>query len=166
MVNVFTAWLRKMGSKTPSGLVKHMFSLWPPYLGAGIKIQEISSDYRYVKVCLKQAWYNRNYVGTQFGGSLYAMTDPFYMLMLINNLGQDYYVWDKGATIDFVAPGKTKVTAEFRINEEIIQKVLKETESGEKYIFDLPVEVLDADGKLVASVLKKLYVRKKKKDRP
>ncbi|QDK47319.1 tetrameric acyl-CoA thioesterase [Bdellovibrio sp. ZAP7] len=142
-----------------------MISLWMPYLGAGIKIEEISSDYRYIKVCLKQTWYNRNYVGTQFGGSLYAMTDPFYMLMLINNLGQDYYVWDKGATIDFVAPGKSKVTAEFRINDEIIEKVLKETASGEKYIFDLPVHVIDAKGELVASVLKKLYVRKKKKER-
>lgn len=162
---MITSWIRRMGARTPSWLVARLISLWTPYLGAGIKIMEISPDYRYVKVCLKQTWYNRNYVGTQFGGSLYAMTDPFYMLMLMNNVGPDYYVWDKGATIDFVAPGKTKVTAEFRINDEIISKVLQETASGEKYIFDLPVEVLDANGELVATVVKKLYVRKKKKDR-
>ncbi|WP_413561559.1 DUF4442 domain-containing protein [Bdellovibrio sp. HCB209] len=148
----------------PSSVVRVLISLWAPYLGAGIKILEISPDYRYIKVCLKQAWYNRNYVGTQFGGSLYAMTDPFYMLMFINNLGHDYYVWDKGATIDFVSPGKTKVTAEFRIDQAIIDKVLQETASGEKYIFDLPVTVIDANGQTVATVLKKIYVRKKKKD--
>ncbi|WP_413586125.1 DUF4442 domain-containing protein [Bdellovibrio sp. HCB274] len=160
---MITAILRKMGSKTPGWVVARLISIWPPYLGAGIKVMEIAPDYRYIKVCLKQAWYNRNYVGTQFGGSLYAMTDPFFMLMFINNLGHDYYVWDKGATIDFVSPGKTKVTVEFRIDDAIINKVLQETASGEKYIFDLPVEVLDADGALVATVLKKLYVRKKKK---
>ncbi|MEK2689699.1 DUF4442 domain-containing protein [Bdellovibrio sp. GT3] len=160
---MITALLRKMGSKTPGWVVKELISIWPPYLGAGIRIMEISKDYRYIKVCLKQTWYNRNYVGTQFGGSLYAMTDPFYMLMLINNLGQDYYVWDKGATIDFVSPGKSQVTVEFRIDDEIINRVLKETASGEKYIFDLPVQVVDIKGEVVATVLKKLYVRKKKK---
>ncbi|WP_413576689.1 DUF4442 domain-containing protein [Bdellovibrio sp. HCB290] len=160
---MITAVLRKMGSRTPGWLVARLISIWPPYFGAGIKVVEISSDYRYIKVALKQVWYNRNYVGTQFGGSLYAMTDPFFMLMLINNLGQDYYVWDKGATIDFVSPGKTKVTVEFRIDEALIGKVLQETASGDKYIFDLPVQVVDAKGELVATVLKKLYVRKKKK---
>lgn len=156
---------RKINKKIPPSMVKRFMSFWRPYRGAGIKVAEISSDYRYVKVILKRKWYNLNYVGTQFGGSIYAMTDPFYMLMLMNIIGEKYLVWDKGATIDFVSPGKTELTAEFKITDEILTDVLKNTESGDKYIFDLPVDVLDADKKVVATVLKKIYVRKKKRYR-
>ncbi len=88
-------------------------TLYPPYLGAGVRVQHISADFRHVKVRMGLGWYNRNYVGTQFGGSLYSMVDPFFMLMLMENLGRDYIVWDKAASIDFIAPGKGPVFAEF-----------------------------------------------------
>ena len=81
-------------------------NFYPPYLGAGVKVRHISSDFREVRVSMGLTWYNRNYVRTQFGGSLYSMTDPFYMLMLMENLGRDYVVWDKAAHIEFVSPGK------------------------------------------------------------
>lgn len=157
--------MRKMNSMITPRMTGRLISLWRPYRGAGIKVEDVSSDFRYVRVILKRKWYNSNYVGTQFGGSIYAMTDPFFMLMLMNIIGNEYLVWDKGATIDFVSPGRTKLTAEFRITDEILKNVKLQTASGEKYIFDLPVEVLDADGKIVATVLKKLYVRKKKEFR-
>jgi hypothetical protein len=44
-----------------------------------------------------------------YGGSLYSMTDPFYMPMLISNLGSDYVVWDKAAHIRFRKPDPTLV---------------------------------------------------------
>jgi Domain of unknown function (DUF4442) len=72
--------LRKLANNAPVWLIRILSNLWLPYLGSGIRIIEISKDFRYVKVCLKRSWYNMNYVGTQFGGSIYAMTDPFYML--------------------------------------------------------------------------------------
>ncbi len=80
------------------------------------------------------SWYNRNYVGTQFGGSLYSMVDPFYMLMLMENLGRDYIVWDKAASIDFISPGKGPVYAEFFIDEALLDEVRRQTEGGEKYL--------------------------------
>ncbi len=83
-----------------------MGNIWPPYFGAGIRIEHVNEDFRYVRVALKRSWYNSNYVGTQFGGSMYSMTDPFFMLILINNLGKDYIVWDKAARIEFIKPGK------------------------------------------------------------
>ena len=90
-------------------LLRWVMTLYPPYLGAGISVQHMSADFRHVKVRMGLGWYNRNYVGTQFGGSLYSMVDPFYMLMLMENLGRDYIVWDKAASIDFVSPGKGPV---------------------------------------------------------
>ena len=70
-------------------ILKFGMNLWPPFLGAGIRVKQIAPDYKEVVVSMKLRWYNRNYVGTHFGGSLAAMTDPFYMLMLINTLGSE-----------------------------------------------------------------------------
>lgn len=158
--------LRKFSGQLPIWLVRLLGGLWFPYLGAGIRITEGSKDYRYIRVCLKRSWYNVNYVGTQFGGSMYSMTDPFYLLMLIQNLGPDYIVWDKAASIDFKTPGKTELHAEFRIDDALLDRIRAQTESGEKYIFDLPVEVFDTNKNLVASVIKTMYVRKKRRETP
>lgn len=142
---------------------KNIMNFYPPFLGAGISIKDINDNYTDLTVQMKLAWYNRNYVGTQFGGSLYAMTDPFYMLMLMNNLGLDYIVWDKAAAIDFKKPGKSKVFAHFKVSQELLETVKDKTKTGEKYIFDLPVEIKNQDGEVIASVVKTMYVRKKQK---
>lgn len=154
--------LRNMGGRTPPFVFKGLLNIWPPYLGSGIHIDTISSDYRYMKVSLKRAFYNTNYVGTQYGGSIYSMTDPFYMFMFMHNLGSDYYVWDRAASIQFLKPGKTRLSVEFRIDGEILDKVRKETENGDKYVFELPARVYSETGELVAEIVKTLYVRKKK----
>ncbi len=139
-------------------------SLYAPYLGAGVRVDHISADFREARVSMKLRWYNVNYVGTHFGGSLYAMTDPFYMLLLMRNLGPDYVVWDKAASIDFVRPGRGRVTASFLLTDDMLSDVLQHTASGDKYTPTWPVEVIDEDGKLVARVEKTLYIRRKKSD--
>src|SRR6185312_12769568 len=111
--------IRKLaGEKAPVWAIKLLGNIWAPYLGAGIEIKEMSNDMRRITVRLKKRWYNANYVGTQFGGSIYAMTDPFFMLILIENLGRDYIVWDKAANIRFRKPGKTDLYAKFEVTEE------------------------------------------------
>lgn len=142
-------------------LFRFLINLYPPYLGTGIKVTTITPDYRHVRVQMKSRFYNRNYVKTHFGGSLYSMTDPFYMLMLIQILGKDYVVWDKSACIDFVRPGRGTVTAEFRIDQPLIDTIKAKTRSGAKYLPELSVEVRDQAGNVVARVSKTLYVRKK-----
>ena len=106
---------------------------------------------------------NRNIVGTHFGGSLYAMSDPFYMVMLLNILGSEYIVWDKSAQIKFVKPGKTKVFAKFRLSLEEIEKIKIEIEKSEKgtYLLEKKVEVLDTNQQVVAVVDKVIYIKKK-----
>ncbi len=82
--------------------IRRILNLWPPFLFAGIRVLEISDDWRHARVVLKRHWYNRNFVGTHFGGSLFAMTDPFWMIMTLYRLGDGYIVWDKSAEIEFV----------------------------------------------------------------
>ncbi|MFV3404892.1 MULTISPECIES: DUF4442 domain-containing protein [Pseudomonas] len=142
-------------------MLRWLLNLYPPYLGAGIRILSISPDMRSVKVRMKLTRWNRNYVGTQFGGSLYSMVDPFYMLLLIEQLGRDYIVWDKAASIDFISPGKGPVYAEFHVDDALLEDIRQQTASGKKYLPHLQVEIRDAAGELVARVEKTLYVRLK-----
>jgi acyl-coenzyme A thioesterase PaaI-like protein len=142
-------------------ILKFGMSLWPPFLGAGIKVKHITADFGEVVVSMKLRWYNRNYVGTHFGGSLAAMTDPFYMLMLIHILGSEYTVWDKTSTIDFIAPGRGTVTARFSLNDDQIAEIKNETASGNAYFPELSVDIVNESDEVVARVNKKLYVRKK-----
>lgn len=132
-----------------------------PFLGAAVKPVEISEDFRHIKVEMALTFYNKNYMGTQFGGSLYAMVDPWYMLMLIKNLGDDYIVWDKSATINFRKPGRGKVTAEFLLTQEKIDEVKAIVASQVKTDVHFLVEIKDETGKLIADVDKVVYVRKK-----
>ncbi len=145
--------------------LRWLLNLYPPYLGAGIRVQHIAADFRQVQVKMALRWYNRNYVGTQFGGSLYAMTDPFFMLMLMEILGGDYIVWDKAAHIDFIAPGRGPVFAEFSLDDALLAEIRARTAGGDKYLPELEVEVRDGAGDLVARVHKTLYVRLKPRAR-
>ncbi len=124
-------------------LLRWLMNFYPPYLGAGIRVRHISDDFRQAQVRMGLRWYNRNYVGTQFGGSLYSMTDPFFMLMLLQNLGDDYVVWDKAANIEFVSPGKGRVYADFTITEQLLDEIRQHTAGGDKYLPRLHVEVRD-----------------------
>lgn len=142
-------------------LLRWAMNLYPPYLGAGIKVRQISADFREIQVSMGLKWYNRNYVRTQFGGSLYSMTDPFYMLMLMHNLGRDYIVWDKASSIDFVSPGRGTVHAEFKIDEAMLDTIRANTATGEKYLPKYHATVRDEQGTVVARVEKTLYIRRK-----
>jgi len=146
--------------------LRRVLNLYPPFLFAGIRVERVDDDFRYARVRLKLRWYNRNYVGTQFGGNLFSMTDPFWMIMTMQNLGRDYVVWDKAAEIDFVAPGREDVFAEFRLDPAVLDTMRAATEGGEKYLHWYETEVKTAAGELVARLRKQVYVRRKRRDAP
>lgn len=141
--------------------MRTVLNLYPPFLGAGIRIKRLDPDWRTIEVEMKLRRWNKNYVGTHYGGSLYSMTDPFYMLMLIENLGRDYIVWDKSATIRFRRPGKGTVTAHFTITEAQLDEIRHALKTEEKIERNFEVQVLDSDGKVVAEVEKVLHIRRK-----
>lgn len=144
-------------------LKRHMrtlMNLWPPFLGAGIRVTRLQADWKAIDVEMKLRRWNSNYVGTHYGGSLYSMTDPFLMLMLIENLSRDYIVWDKSASIRFRKPGTGTVTASFRLTEAEIQEIREALKTQERIDRLFIVEVKDESGTIVAEVQKQLHVRR------
>lgn len=147
-------------------LLRLRLNAYLPYLGAGVRVERISPDFLAIDVRMKLHSGNVNYVGTHFGGSLYSMTDPHFMLMVMENLGRDYIVWDKAARIDFMAPGRGTVYARFRLDPAEIGRLRTEAAEGRPVLPEYAVDVVDDDGKLVARVHKTLYVRRKKRTQP
>jgi hypothetical protein len=147
------------GSQTHA--LRRGVNLWPPFLGMGIRVQHIAPDMKSIDVEMKLRWWNANYVGTQFGGSLFAMTDPFYMLMLMANLGPDYIVWDKAATIRYRKPGRGTVRAEFRLTDAQLNDIREKLKTLPKYEPVFNVAVKDSDGMVIAEAEKVLHVKRK-----
>lgn len=146
---------------TTADKLERLLRFYPPYLGAGVRVTHVSDDFRTVGVEMPLRFYNKNYVGTHFGGSLYSMCDPFYMVMLINILGPDYIVWDKAASIRFRKPGKGLVKATFHIPEERIVEIRAAADSQGKVEPQFQIAITDSEGNVVAEVEKLLYVRRK-----
>ena len=144
------------------GLLRRGMNLWPPFRGAGIRVTRISADYREVDVTLKLGLLNRNYFGTHFGGSLYAMTDPFFARMVQANLGDEYLVWDKAGSIDYVAPGRGRVWARLELADLDLEHIVRMTASGDKHLHLFKVDIKDDDGMVVARVEKMVYVRRRR----
>jgi len=144
-----------------ASLFRHGINLWPPFLFTGIHVTQISADYRQIDVELRMRPWNRNYVGTHFGGSLFAMTDPFWMLGLMHTLGRDYYVWDRAGSIEFLKPGRGTVRTHFRIDDALLSDLRTRAASGEKVLHWFSNDVVDTTGEVIARVRKQVYVRLK-----
>ncbi len=153
-MRVFIFWVRQR-------FLDRLINFYGPYIGAGVRMKNMTKDFRSCDVEMKLTFYNKNYLGTQFGGSLYSMTDPWYMLMLIKNLGPGYIVWDKAAAIRFKKPGRGKVKAHFRLTQEDIDGIKSYVEENTKMDKSFLVEIRDEEGVLIAEVDKVVYVRKK-----
>lgn len=148
-------------SKLFPGSLRLLINLWPPFLGAGIRVTRLDPTWKVMEVEMKLRRWNRNYVGTHYGGSLYSMTDPFFMLMLIENLGKDYIVWDKAATVRFRKPGIGTVFASFQLLDEQLDEIRHALKSEAKIERTFQVEVKDETGALVADVQKQIHIRRK-----
>jgi hypothetical protein len=136
-------------------------NFWPCYRGTGGRVTFIASDWSEVRVKLGLSWRTRNYVGTIFGGSLYAAVDPFFMIMLLKRLGPDFIVWDKAASIRFRKPGKTTLTAIMRVDDAELAEVRALMALEPKLDRAYRVELVDAAGTVHAEVDKVVQIRRK-----
>jgi len=137
-------------------------NLWPPFLFTGVRVTHVGADWRSARVELRLRPWNRNFIGTQFGGSLFAMTDPFWMLMILHLLDDDYIVWDRAAAIEFESPGRSTVHAEFLVTDAMLDDLRTAAANGDKVLRWFDTEVRDVHGALVARVRKQVYVRMKR----
>ncbi len=149
-----------------SYLARLIFNLYKPFRGAKIKVVSISSDFREIKVKMPLTHRNRNIMGSHFGGSLYAMSDPFFMYMLMQALGARYYVWDQQATIQFIRPAYSTVYATYVLTQAQLQDIIQSTDQGQKCLYHFLAQITLADGTVVAEIDKVVYCRLKKQYRP
>lgn len=151
-------WLPKL--EIPAGVFRRGINLWPPFAGAGIRVTRVTADFREIDVKLTLGVLNRNYFGTQFGGSMFAMTDPFFALMMLHNLGPGYIVWDKAGSIRYRKPGRGNVYARFRLPAAAIARARRATARGAKHEPRFRVSIVDRDDEVVAEVEKTLFIRR------
>lgn len=146
--------------------IKRLLNLWPPLLFSGIQITELSDDFTYCKARLRDWKRNRNSHGTQFGGSLFAMTDPIYAMMLNAIFGKRCYVWDKYAEIDFIQPGRGEVYLDCYISTTQLNDIKNAISHGEKYLPEFQIRLFDSHNNTIATVKRIVYIRLKKEFRP
>ncbi len=139
----------------------YLWNFWPPFFGAGIKIDSVSADFMRVRMRLKKRFWNRNLVGTQYGGSIYSMVDPIYMAMLLQHLRKDCIVWDKSASVRFRKPGKSDLLAEFELTSQDLAGIRLRLESEPKIDWERQILIKDTEGNTVAEVNKIIHIRKK-----
>ena len=157
--------LQKLASLIGPARFLKLLSVYPPYLGAGVRVLRAAPDLSRVEVAMRLAAWNRNFVGTHFGGSLYSMCDPFLMIMLMSRIGPEYVVWDKAACIEFLRPGRGTVTAAFELPTERVEDIRRAADLGGKVLPRFTVEVLDQERQPIARVEKTLYVRRRREAR-
>ena len=141
--------------------IRRLVNYWPPFLGASIRVTRWDADWRAIDVDLRLRPWSANFVGTLYGGSLYSMADPFYMLMLIENLGPGYIVWDKSASIRFRRPGRGRVSAQFRLSEAQLGDIRGALNEADKIERTFSVNVVSDTGEVIAEVQKVIHIRKK-----
>jgi acyl-coenzyme A thioesterase PaaI-like protein len=145
-----------------SRIDRFKFNIFPAYRGSGGRVTYISHDFREMRVKIPLNWRTRNYVGTIYGGSMYAAIDPIYMLMLIRNLGPGYIVWDRAAKIRFRKPGRDTLYAHFIVTGEELDEIrgLAETQKSVDRVYN--VSLVDKAGKVHAQIEKTVYIAKKR----
>lgn len=147
--------------RLPPHRLRLLMNLWPPFAFSGIRILHLDPDGWSATVRLRQYPWNGNIAGVHFGGSLFAMADPFWMTLLLRHLGRDHVVWDRAAEIEFLKPGRGDVTTRFRLTPEDVQRLRAAAADGSKVLEWFTSEAVDADGAVVARVRKQVYVRRK-----
>ncbi len=138
------------------------FNFFPAYRGTGGRLIFVSDDFHEIRIKLPLNWRTRNYVGTIYGGSIYASIDPIYMLMLIRILGPEYIVWDKAAKIRFRKSGKTTLYADFNLSHDEIEEIKRLAETSKSVDRIYEVELKDKEGLVHAQIEKTLYIAKKR----
>jgi acyl-coenzyme A thioesterase PaaI-like protein len=156
--------LQRLAARFGNDRFLKLMRFYPPYLGAGVRVTHVAADLTEVEVEMRLSAWNRNFVGTQFGGSLYSMCDPFFMLMLMMQLGDGYSIWDKSASIDFLRPGRGTVKARFELPRARADQLRAEVDEKGRVNPTFEITVTDAEGEPVARVRKVLSLRRK--DRP
>ncbi|MFH7766757.1 PaaI family thioesterase [Acinetobacter sp. BSP-28] len=148
--------------QTIPAISKFLLNRYAPYRGAGIEIDKVDLANYHIRIKMPLTRKNQNVVGVHFGGSLYSMVDPLYMLILMHHLGSKYIVWDKSASIQFLSPGRGTVYADIRLDSTEIEQIKQLAENHAPVYRNYNVNIFDESGVRIAEVQKTVYIRRKK----
>jgi len=143
-------------------VARHRLNLFPAFRGCGGRVTYVADDWREVRVALPLGWRTRNYVGTIYGGSMYGVVDPIYMVMLIHVMGPGYVVWDKAGSIRFRKPGRSTLHARFRLEDGEVEAIRAATAGGQPVDRTYRIELVDREGTVHAEVEKVIHVRRRR----
>ncbi|MFE6864582.1 DUF4442 domain-containing protein [Nocardia sp. NPDC057668] len=135
-------------------------SSYPPFLFSGVRVREVAPDWTAIRVTHRVRPWNCNVNRSAFGGTLFAMTDPFYAVMAGRQLGPGYRIWNTTGSIDFLAPGHGTLTATMVFPARELDAIRAVTATGEKSVTTHTTEILSATGTLVARATQSLYIRR------
>lgn len=138
-----------------------MYNFYPVYRRTGARIIYIDDSWKKIRISIPLRIWTRNYYGTISGISMFGGVDPIYMVMLIKLLGPDYVVWDKEAAIRFIKPGRNKLVAEFKINDDELNHIRQTLEAGPSVTQTYHVDLVDAQGTVCATVDKVIHIKKR-----
>lgn len=142
-------------------LILKLINFWPPFLGTGIWVKSYNKEINRIEVIMRKTFYNSNAYGTHFGGSLFAMTDPFYAFIIHHYLGREYIIWDQSASIKFLKPGTGTVTCIFEVSPKRLAEIKKEVDEVGKGSFHFECEIVNDKGVVVSALEKIVYARRK-----
>lgn len=146
---------------TPQMLQERLNS-WPTFTAQNISVTRVADDWSEATVRMELTEENGNYYGTAFGGTMFSMVDPFFVILAAQQLGTDFMVWDKSAGIDFLAPGRSAITAHVQMPPEVVASMRSQADDGSKVLRWFNVDFVDESDNIVAQAQRQLYVRRKK----
>lgn len=138
------------------------FNLSPMYRRSTARIEYISEDLKTIRVAIPLNYKNRNYVGSIFGGSLFAAVDPIPMIQLMYILKEEYIVWDKSAQIKFKKPARERVFATFEFTSEEIETIKTKLALENEIEWHKTTYITNKTGEIIyCEVIKTIYLAQK-----
>lgn len=144
------AWVMRVG-----------FNFHPAFRGTGGRVAYISPDLTHVRVRLPMARRTRNFVGSLYGGSLFAVTDGVHVAMLLTLMERNVIIWDKAASIRYRRPAYTTLYADFRLAADELEQIEQELDAQHETSRRYTIELKDDLGNIYTVVERMVYIADK-----
>lgn len=162
---IFLKMLRFLRGKYYLDVPFWLIEYYPPFFFIGVRIEQISKDYRELLVSVPLRWYSKNLHGTMFGGHLCAVADPFPALMCGRIIG-DLDVWSKVCSVEFKRPARGRVFMKIQVHEHDLVEIRRQIQEGQKAIHTFKFDYRDRRGTVIAEVSNTVYLKKRARELP
>ncbi len=98
---------------------------FPPFWCMGVKVLELSDDWRLVRLRLPLTFWSKNMGGSMFGGHQASLADPVAALACARRF-PGYHVWTRSMQVDFRHPGDTDLELRFEFPAALEQRIQEE----------------------------------------